>query len=63
MVIKYIGKNKGEKMFCVKCGTENEDHAKFCKKCGNALDYNAQKVTGDTFISEPVYLILSIPVE
>ena len=42
-------------MFCVKCGTENEDHAKFCKKCGNALDYNAQKVTGDTFISEPVY--------
>lgn len=27
----------GEKVFCPKCGTENDDSAKFCKKCGSSL--------------------------
>ena len=33
-------------MYCVKCGTENDDHASYCKRCGSKLDKSWQKPSG-----------------
>ena len=29
---------------CIKCGSDNPNHAKFCRKCGNELDLSKQDI-------------------
>jgi hypothetical protein len=61
---KLYNKDRGKKMFCIKCGQEFDEGAKFCSKCGFALGNTAPgkkflKITGVLFIVFGVFGIIS----
>lgn len=39
--------NKTEKIYCIKCGTENQKDANYCKKCGSKIIGNEETNSGN----------------
>lgn len=40
--------NKAEKIYCIKCGTENQKDANYCKKCGSEIVGNEETNSENT---------------